>query len=206
VTVASIRPAGEAGFRPIGACGFPVDPALPATTAPVFWRPEIAPAVVVRLASAPAGGPRPLSLPAFEVQSRIGEDGLYLRLSQGPQLLLTAGADPYAPLAVVLPLDEAFRVRAAAADALYLMLTADALPADRMSGQRRQRVRQMLRALDARQGGASYRDIAVQVLNATVADSASWRTSTVRDVAIRLCRGAFRLMRGGYLAFLRTRR
>jgi hypothetical protein len=63
----------------------------------------------------------------------------------------------------------------------------------------------MLRALDGRATAASYREIARDVLGAMV-DPSSWRTSSARDVAIRLCRAGRRLAEGGYLMLLRRRR
>ena len=192
-------------MRPIGACGFPADPALAAAEAPVFWRPEIAPAVVVRLAPAPADSPHALRLIGLAAEQRAAEEGLHLRLALGPQLFLPAGADPAAPMAAVLPLDEDFAVRLAVAARLYAILKSGIRPAVRLPAHRRLRFKRMLRALDGRGVGASYRDIAQHILSADVTDSSGWRTAPARDVAIRLCRAATRLMRGGYLALLRRR-
>ena len=202
--VAPIRPVREAGLRPDGACGFPVNAALDAATAPVFWRPEIAPAVVIYLGLAPQNSPRAFTLAQFAAERRLAEDGLYLRWIMGLQLFLPAGADHTASMGVML-FDEDFPVRHATAEALYLALKTGVRPNARLSAQRRRRLKRMLRALDGRAADASYRDIAEHVLGADVADSETWRTSSARDVAIRLCRVATRLMRGGYLALLRKR-
>jgi hypothetical protein len=183
-----------------------VDPALAATEAPVFWRPEVASAVVVRLAPAPADSPNALRLIGLAAERRAAPEGLHLRLFLGPQLFLPAGADPAAPMAAVLPLDEDFAVHLAAAARLHAGLKSGARSADRPPANRRLRFKRMLRALDGRGAGASYRDIAVQILGADVTDSSAWRTAPARDVAIRLCRAATRLMRGGYLTLLRRRR
>jgi hypothetical protein len=193
-------------LRPIGACGFPADPDFAASEAPVFWRPEIAPAVVVRLAPAPAASPETLRLIGLVAEHRTAEEGLHLRLASGLQLFLPAGADPAAPMAAVLPLDEDFAVRLAAAARLHASLKSGARAAVRPPAQRRLRFKRMLRALDGRGAAASYRDIAQHILSADVTDSSAWRTAPARDVAIRLCRAATRLMRGGYLALLRRRR
>jgi hypothetical protein len=192
-------------LRPIGACGFPADPALAATEAPVFWRPEIAPAVVVPLAPASAASPNSLRLIGLTAERRMVEEGLHMRLALGPQLFLLAGADPAAPMAAVLPLDEDFAVRLAAAARLHASLKSGARLAVRLPAHRRRRFKLMLRALDGRGAGASYRDVAQHVLGADVTDSAAWRTAPARDVAIRICRAAARQMRGGYLALLRRR-
>ena len=137
--------------------------------------------------------------------SRAADDGVHLRLQGGLQVLLTIGAEATVALAAVLPLDDDFAVRLVAAEALHRLLTAGARPPDPLSSQRRRRLKRMLRALDGHRSGASYRDVAEHVLGETLGDSSAWRTSAVRDVAIRLCRGAIRLMRGGYLSLLRKR-
>lgn len=135
----------------------------------------------------------------------MAEDGLHLHLALGPQLFLPAGADPAAPMAAILPLDEDFAVRVAAAARLQASLKSGVHSAVRLPAHRRLRFKRMLRALDGRGTGASYRDVAQHILSADVTDSAAWRTAPARDVAIRLCRAATRLMRGGYLALLRRR-
>jgi hypothetical protein len=182
-----------------------VDAALDATDAPVFWRPEIAPAVVVPLVPAPPDSPYALSLAGFEGELRTAEEGVFLRLALGPQLILPVGADLTAPMAAVLPLDEHFAVRGAAAIRLYATLRSGIPPSNRLSAERRRRLKCMLRALDGREDGASYRDIAEHILGVRIADSATWRRSSARDVAVRLCRIGARLVRDGYLALLRRR-
>ncbi|MGH7025573.1 MAG: DUF2285 domain-containing protein [Caulobacteraceae bacterium] len=192
-------------MRPAGACGFPADPRLAARVAPVYWRPEIAPAVVVRLAPAGPDAGRSLSLTDLDGRWRSADDGLHLKLAGGPQLLIEPGAGPDQALAAILPLDEHFAVRLAAVKALHEALKGGAAGAGRLTRQGRRRLKNMLRAIDGRGAGASYRDIAEHLLSVRVVDSATWRSSAARDVAIRLCRGGARLIRGGYLALLRKR-
>lgn len=146
-----------------------------------------------------------LRLADLETALRAADDGVHLRLQGGLQVLLGAGAEAAVALAAVLPLDDDFAVRLTAAEALHRLLTSGAQPTDPLSLQRRRRLKRMLRALDGQRSGASYRDVAEHVLGETIGDSAVWRTSAVRDVAIRLCRSAARLARGGYLALLRKR-
>ena len=77
--------------------------------------------------------------------------------------------------------------------------------ADPLSRLGRRRAVQMVRALDARTAGAAYRDVAREVLGRT-GEGGPWGTSAARDVAIRLCRAAGRLMAGGYRRLLGRRR
>lgn len=149
---------------------------------------------------------RSLRLANLEGEPQSTEEGVYLRIKNGPQLLLIPGAEITGRLSAVLPLDDHFPIRLAAAETLYQLLTSGRPERDPLSAQRRQRLKRMLRALDGRAMGASYRDIAEHVLGETIANSSAWRTSPLREVAIRLGRGAVELMRGGYLALLRKRR
>lgn len=202
---AATRPGREAGFRPDGGCGFPADPALDAREAGYFWRPEIAPTAVVALERAHNGNAPGLQLSSLAVEVRSAEEGVYLLLRSGLQVLLSPGADITGPLAAILPLDADLPARLAAAEALHRLLTSATPPADPLSFQRRRRLKRMLRALDGRAAGATYREVAGHVLDEAFTDSSAWRTSAVRDVAIRLCRGAVRLVRGSYLALLRKK-
>jgi hypothetical protein len=201
----SICPGREAGYRPDGACGFPVDPAQDALEADVFWRPEIAPAAVVLLGPRASSSSDPVRFEVAPASVRHAEEGVHVRLAGGPQLLLLDDARMDAPMSVVIPFDGAFAVRVAAAQALWERVGEGRDPPDILTGQRRWRLRRMLRAVDARDLGASYRDVADRVLGEPFADSMSWRTSSARDVAIRLCRSAGKLVRDGYLALLRRR-
>lgn len=146
-----------------------------------------------------------MQLSGLVAETRSADEGVYLQLWGGLQVLLSPGADITGQLAAILPLDADFPARLAAAEALHRLLTSASPPADPLSFQRRRRLKRMLRALDGRAAGATYREIAAQVLGETITDSPAWRTSAVRDVAIRLCRGAARLVRGGYLALLRKK-
>lgn len=146
-----------------------------------------------------------MQLSGFTAEARSAEEGVHLLLRGGLQVLLSPGIDTTGPLAAILPLDGDFPARLAAADALHRLLTSASSPSDPLSFQRRRRLKRMLRALDGRAAGATYREVTGHVLGEAFTDSSAWRTSAVRDVAIRLCRGAVRLVRGGYLALLRKK-
>lgn len=201
-----MRPGREAGFRPDGGCGFPLDPAADAAQAAYFWRPEVAPAVVIQLAPAPPPAARTLNLADLAAHARTADDGTHVVLRNGLQLLLLSGASFADPLSAVLPFDADLPARLAATEALYALVTRGRTPPDALSEQRRTRLKKMLRALDGRVSAASYRHVAQQLVGDVDPDSSAWRTSSVRDVTIRLCRSGGRLMRGGYLALLRKRR
>lgn len=196
--------ASALGARPLApswGLRFAVDPDLEAPRAQPFWRAEIAPAHVVALTASPGGGAVAARLTALGVAQRLAVDGLHLRFDGGLQALIPPELAPDRALATACALDAQLLVRLAAAGALARRLSG--LPPQRSSlpALRRRRLVQMVQALDARAAGAAYRDVAERVLGRVV-EAAAWRTSPTRDVAIRLCRAARRMMGGGYRALL----
>lgn len=101
-----------------------------------------------------------------------------------------------------MPLDDALPARLATLTRLWRILGQD-LPEDQLTPQRRGRLKAMLRALDARLEAASYRQIATGLYGARRVDAEPWKTSSLRDAAMRLVRDARRMTAGGYLALLR---
>jgi hypothetical protein len=193
------------GLSPRWGLRFPVPPELAAAEAPLFWRADVAPAHVVILTRSALGGLSGRALAGLSLARRQGEDGLHLRFAGGLQALVPAGLDLAEPLAAQAALDPELAVRLTALDALQRRLRGLASSPASLSIHARRRAGLMVRALDGRAEGASYRDIAAHVLGAAP-DPLAWRTSTARDVAIRLCRSARRFMGGGYQMLLRRRR
>jgi hypothetical protein len=68
---------------------------------------------------------------------------------------------------------------------------------------RTQRARMSLRALDARQAGASYRGLAQALFGQERVDIDDWKTCSLRDTTIRLVRCGVSLMKGDYRRLLR---
>lgn len=119
---------------------------------------------------------------------------------------LSASLDGKA-LAAVIPLDEMTHDRLTAIGRFWSAATGRAVPADpRMTPQRLHRARQMLRAVDARLTGATYRVIAQFLFPQHENDAASWVGSAIRETTIRLARDGMKLVRGGYRALLRRPR
>lgn len=79
-------------------------------------------------------------------------------------------------------------------------------PDPRMTPQRRQRARQMLRTVDARQAGVIYRVVAEHLFPQHKIDAASWVGDPIREITIRLARDGMKLVRGGYRTLLRRPR
>lgn len=140
------------------------------------------------------------------------EDGriaLVLRDSAGGHHLVLGAADAAQPLAVLLPLDSSFRIRAEAALRFHRLIAGRATgPPPRaleLTPRHRLRLVRMVRALDGRMSGATYREIASVLFGAQRLPAAEWKTSSIRAQTIRLVRDAQALMRGGYLKLLAGR-
>jgi hypothetical protein len=132
--------------------------------------------------------------------------------AQGEQVLSHRGSvyrvlidalDQHAP-AVMLPLDRLFEVRARSAVRLWRALSglaADNDPAA-FSKQRQDRLLDALRALDGRQAGASYRQIADVLFGRLPVASSSWKTHSQRDRVVRIVRLGEDMMGGDYRRLL----
>lgn len=191
---------GEEVARPWG-LQFVADPSLPAQIADVFWRPEVAPALVVTLEPSLSPAAAPLRLGGNVALQRRGSDGLHLKLRSGIQAVVREG-DLTTPLAVVLPISGQFSASLRAARGLHRAMAGAPAPLDDLTPQQQLRLERTLIALDGAASQRSYREIANQVFGTARVGSEVWKTSSVRDAAIRLVRAGRRLMDGGYLRLL----
>lgn len=107
---------------------------------------------------------------------------------------------------VRLPLDDFFDLRAMTALRLWRALAGRRASEDPngLTQQRRQRLTQALRALDAREDGATYRTIAEALFSAKRIPERAWKTHDLRGRTIRLVANGYELMRGGYRKLLAT--
>lgn len=111
------------------------------------------------------------------------------------------------PLAALITLDELTPDRLTALGRFWAALTGKTVAPDpRITPQRRRRAQQMLRVVDARATGATYRAIADQIFPQHDQDAATWVGSAIRETTIRMARDGMKLVRGGYLALLRRPR
>lgn len=145
---------------------------------------------------------------ATRVFTRRAADGEYCLIDDGhgrlPAIVID-GADALTPVAVVIPLDVHFAVRADSALRIWRATTGrePRQPRDRITPQRRRRLSLTLRALDGHLAGYSYRIIAQALFGEThIPTGPIWKTHDIRDRTIRLCRRGLELMRGGYLDLL----
>lgn len=182
---------------------FVADPALPSDQAEVYWRPEVAPGIVVPMerAAAVEQGERGVALPVGA--RRLIGDELHVRSASGLQLLLRGGAKADEPLIVVLAYDPDFGLRVRAVEALERLSEGRVAPRSRLTAAQRTRLARCLVALDGALRHDSYRSIAENLFGPEAIEAEAWRTASVRGVTIRLVRAGRALMEGGYLSLLR---
>jgi hypothetical protein len=180
----------------------PADPHLSADEGGVIWREDVAPGLVVPVERASFADPK--SLPRAHGDVRQGEDGRYLRLPSGLQVLLRGDAPAGGPLMVVMNYDADFNLRVRAVDALRRASLTDRPPSSRLGAVQKERLARCLFALDAVLQNKSHRDIARELFGPDGIDGPEFATSTMRDVTARLVRRGRSLMTGGYLHLLRA--
>lgn len=182
----------------------------------VIWRPDLT-AVTVILDAAPAGytGAKaidPLALGAL-LADRAGIDGRHLVVADaaGEHRLWLRDPTPGRPLAAIIPLDRDFGTRIASLLRFYRRLFAKRSgPLPRgwpLTAYRRARLELMLRALDLRMDGATYREIAIALGKDEVArlSATEWKSSAARSFVYRLVRDGTAMMNGDYRKLLRIR-
>ncbi len=177
-----------------------VDPHSAAPCAP--WAPEAAPAVVLELIPQGGGAVLPPCARAWP-RLRLAR-GLWVFAPLGLQLLITDGGLG-APVRFATPPDDRLAVRLRALQALERALRGVTHEVD-LTPQQRHRLIRALAVLDARAEGLSYRETAVRLFGREAVAGEPWKTSSRRDVTLRLARLGADLCGGGYRRLLETRR
>lgn len=178
---------------------FFADPARPATQVDVYWRQEAAPNHVVHLRR--AGQCSGVRLEDVGIAARVhGPEGMHLQLRGGLQAF-AEGCSLSDPVAAVIPITGSFSAALKGISDLERVLRGEA-PGDDLTAQQRLRLHRALSALDAFQAKATYRQVALEIFGAEAVSRYDWRTSSVRDTAIRLVRMGRALAAGGHLQLL----
>ncbi|MFW2829511.1 DUF2285 domain-containing protein [Sphingomonas sp. ID0503] len=176
---------------------------------PIFWTARVDPAVIVLRPQLTADcvqaittdrlAPHVVSQPADSV----------VRLCIGGErfdadLPVPGDQEPFGALIL---LDELTPDRLGALSRFWMALAGKSIPPDtRLTGQRRKRARDMLRAIDGRATGATYRAVGEGIFPHHDLDAASWVGSAIRETTIRLVRDGMKLVRGGYRSILQQPR
>jgi hypothetical protein len=146
-----------------------------------------------------------LQLLSLPLDASVGVDGAeYLIKRRGTLFRVHVGEGCIQAPAVLLPLDQFFEIRAAAAIRLWRGLTCRNPGPNlaTLSNARRDRLILALRALDGRHEHATYRQIAAVLFGIGGVSEGGWKSHDLRDRTIRLVRFGLGMMQGGYLRLL----
>ncbi|WP_267395738.1 MULTISPECIES: DUF2285 domain-containing protein [unclassified Sphingomonas] len=202
--------------RSHGAGGYPFVTAPDDLSKPIVWRPELIPVTVI-LDAAPDGfetaAPvNPLAIGALLADlAGIDERHVVVADTAGEHRLWLRDPTPGRPLAAVIPLDKDFITRVASLLRFHRRLLGRAPgPLPRgwpLTAYRLARLDLMLRALDLRSTGATYRQIAVELGREEAArlPATEWKISAARSFVVRLVRDATAFANGDYRKLLRIR-
>lgn len=195
-------------WRSAGGCDFATDPEAAGHETSIIWTPDADPATIL-LTSSPIVTEGALSAEALRSEGRPTlENGAQVLLAgdaQFPAFMSEAPAGR--PLAAIIPLDDDTLDRLAALGRFWAGLRRPPTPLDdRVTPQRRRRLQQMLRVIDGRQAGNTYRSIAQALFPKHRIDPAAWAGDALRETIIRLARDGFKLVDGGYRTILRRPR
>jgi len=202
--------------RSRGAGGCPFATAPDDLSEPVVWRAELT-AVTVILDAAPEGfataapvDPRALGALLADLAAIDGRH-VIVADAAGEHRLWLRDPTPGRPLAAVIPLDKDFLTRIASLLRFHRRLLGRAAgPLPRgwpLTAYRLARLDLMLRALDLRDGGATYREIATALGRDEAArlSASDWKMSSARSFVVRLVRDGVAMMNGEYRKLLRIR-
>jgi hypothetical protein len=161
---------------------------------------------VVTLTKAPDGLVDPkFGLDARSLQSILAvEDEDQVVELRGARVRLHCEDKVGSAVAVLLPLDQLFDIRVAAALRLWRTLTGRTPGPDlgMLTPERRNRLILALRALDGRLERATYPEIAAILFDTEPISKRDWISHELRDQTGRIIRLGFSMMRGGYRRLL----
>lgn len=127
--------------------------------------------------------------------------------SPGFHLIVPPDVETNQPLAVQVSLGADGLDRIEALARFYRQLHHLPVPADkRLTPQQRRRLKNMLRAADARFHQAGYREIAEAIFGFARVAAEPWKTSALRDATMDLVKDGLAMIDSGYLKLLRHRR
>jgi hypothetical protein len=169
------------------------------------WLPHLNPAtVIVTPAPDEFTDARPISelTPAFSRRATNSEHWLIDRGGDALPVALIDGADTTRPGAMLIPLDRSVPMRIASAFHFWEAMTGrvSGRTPDGLTAQQRRKLKLILRALDGKFAGFSYRVIAEVLFDpSSVPAGRAWNTHDLRSRTRRLCQRGFDLVHGEYL-------
>jgi hypothetical protein len=189
---------------------FPADPARSYDEQAVFWRPDVYAGVVTLAPASAAGAGAVRFTPAMWrgdiAQGEARERHLLLRGRLATHQMVASGSlEVGDAVAIATPADALFDLRTDAARALLRDLGGRVAAPKGRHNRRAKRLRAALAAYDVWLSEGSYRAVARQMFGAARVGAEPWKTSALRDAAIRLVGLSRRLIGGDYLKLLRAR-
>ena len=181
-------------------------PSLPASEGPVFWDPG---ATSNNLLVSPIAVPSPSAPISIDRAQFRHDDGGYAAIGSGLSELHLCGFGPQDrddPLCVVIPLDDDLPARIEALTRLWRLLQNTPAPDQRLTSEKRHRLRQMIRAVDGSTNRASQREIAQAIFGQARVSRELWSASSLRYSTLRLLRDGRRMVDAGYRSLLRSPR
>ncbi|WP_306120633.1 MULTISPECIES: DUF2285 domain-containing protein [unclassified Roseitalea] len=137
------------------------------------------------------------------IDERGDEAGLLWRRLSGGAVLVGASDGPAdAMIGVLIPFDDDWSIRVAAAERLRSTLI-DRTADPPLTEQRRERLKRALRCVDGRAEGASYRAVATAFFGARRVANEPWKTSSLKAQVARLAAHGRMLIDHGYRQLLR---
>lgn len=182
---------------------FLADPALNAIETSIFWHPEIC-AYTVILDAGVCVTSKNITLTEdilSQAKIRKAKDGQHILLRKAGhihQIFLTPRAEITRQLHAVIPFDNSTKIRMIATAQLWRIVMNRKAMQFSIHAQRRQKLIQSLRALDANLAGASHRLIAQEIFSPIRQEAESWRVSSMRGCVRRLVETGATLMKKGY--------
>ncbi|MDA8232182.1 MAG: DUF2285 domain-containing protein [Magnetospirillum sp.] len=187
-----------------GGCDFRTNRDLSSSTT-TLWTPRALPTVLVLTELPDRHADPSFALTSRDLHSILtAEDHDRIVELRGTPIRLQTPAGTHGPVGVLLPLDQLFDIRVAAALRLWRGLTGRKPGPDPgvLTKARRNRLILALRALDGRLEKASYPEIAAALFDTAPISKRDWISHELRDQTGRLVRLGFSMMKGGYRRLL----
>ena len=147
-----------------------------------------------------------VSFKVVPADARTSDEGRYIHVVIDTEHFVAIcldGRAPDGPVSAVTLVDQFMQDRVDAVirfrDAALHHRTS---PDTRLTPQRRQRLIESLRAIDARQAGATYQEIAETVFGAAPVNAITWKSAPLRDTVMRRTASGLDLVAGGYRRLL----
>lgn len=190
-----------------GGYDFAVDPSLPAADTRPIWLPRVNPRLAILTSLSPDLFLGPDLADAEPGEPLLTAEGAYLDLRSLPPArhALQLGTQGGEAIGFVVPLDPLLEDRIDALRRLYHFLIRGKADPATLTAYRRDRLKLAFRALDAKDEGAGYREIAKGLFPRLLGRERE-PSEAVLGRAIRLVRYGTRLIHSGYLDLLRPER